>query len=229
MVKLNNPDGDAKKLIIVCDDVYGLDVLTIIDAINQHCMDANSIKYTVIGLISDNTNCFSKIISPVPFLGKISDWNCKPEASYVAAIRSPMKKQLAVEKLKLKGAVFETIIAPWVRLPSEFVVGEGCILANYKFKNKSRFGNFVIMDTAMCETVEIDDFSTLCPFVNITNAKIGKRVYVGTHSAIISNRKIGDDAVLLSGSIVLTDIKPGTTVAGVPASIRNAKKWRTIE
>ena len=217
-----------KNLIIACEDSYGLDVFQIIELINQHSAEIGTIQYNVIGFISDNQEVLNKYTLPVPMLGNISDWVCKDDSTYVIAIQSPWKKQTVAEILKKKGAGFETIIAPWVRLPFEFEAGEGCIIANYKFKNKSKFGKFVIMDTAMCETVEIGDYSTLCPFVNVTNAKIGKRVLIETHSAIISNRTIGDDAVILPGSIVLTDIKSGTVVAGIPASVRNAKKWRMI-
>ena len=208
-------------IIIVCEDTYGLDVYMIIQAINA---SSGEDKYNVIGLLIDNPDSLSGICPPVPLLGKVRGWNCKVESNYVIAIRDPKHKKAAVETLKSKGAKFETIIAPWVQHPSDFTHGEGCIIANYNFKRNSKFGDFVIMDTCMCESVEIGDYSTLSPFVNVTTACIGNGVYIGTHSAIISGRIINDNAFLHPGSIVLNNIREGMSVAGVPAS-RNLKKW----
>ena len=63
----------------------------------------------------------------------------------------------------------------------------------------------------------VDDFSTTTAFVNIASAKIGKRVFVGSHSVILNGKKVGDDAFVCAGSIVLNNVKPGTKVMGYPA------------
>lgn len=213
-----------RNIIIVCEDTYGLDVFMIIEAINARAV-SKSQHYRVLGFLHDNPDSWAELALPAPVLSNISDWECKLETRYVIAIREPEHKRLAVEMLKARGAVFETIIAPWVQHPAEFKHGEGCIIANYNFKYKSRFGDFVIMDTCMCESVEIDDYSTLGPFVNITTATIGKNVYIGAHAAVISGRKIEDNAFIYPGSIVMSNVKAGTCFGGVPAS-RNLKRWR---
>lgn len=220
-------DEKTCNVIIVCEDSYGLNVYTIIEAINAAALTRGTLKYNVIGFLNDNIDTMSKFELPAPLLGAVSGWDCRVEATYVLAIRIPEHKRCAAETLKAKGAVFETIIAPWVQKSPVFKHGEGCIIANYNFKYKSKFGNFVIMDTCMCESVEIGDYSTLCPFVNITTATIGERVYIGSHAAIISGRKIGNGVTIYPGSIVMSNLKDGSVVAGVPAS-RNIKKWEAM-
>ncbi len=215
-----------RNIIIVCEDFYGMDVFMIVEAINAHAV-RKAQQYRVLGFLHDNPGSWAEFVPPAPILGNISDWACKVETRYVIAIREPEHKRIAVEMLKARGAVFETIIAPWVQHPVEFEHGEGCVIANYNFKYKSKFGNFVIMDTCMCESVEIDDYSTLGPFVNITTATIGKSVYIGAHAAIISGRIIGDNASIYPGSIVMSNVKAGACIAGVPAS-RNLKKWEAM-
>ena len=213
---------ENKNVIIVCDDIYGLDVCSIINAINNN----QTSSYHIIGVISDQKQPFGNIQSNLAILGTIQDWDPgSVNASYVMGIRNPKRKEFAANLLKKRGAKFETLIAPWVLLPSEFLVGEGCILANYNCKYMSKFGDFVTLDAVMCESVEIGDFSTLCPFVNITSAKIGKRVYVGAHSVIMADKKIEDDVYIYPGSIVVNNIKSGSIVAGIPASKIGAKRW----
>ena len=212
-------------VIIVCEDSYGLDVYSIVEAINAAVPAHLPPRYRVLGFLNDNYDSLSRFKLPAPFLGSVYNWNCAIDASYILAIRNPAHKRAAVELLKGRGAVFETIMAPWVKRPSVFEHGEGCIIANYIFKYNSRFGDFVTMDTCMCESVEIGDYSTICPFVNITTASIGKNVFIGTHAAIIPEKIIEDDVTIYPGSIVMSNVRAGMTVAGIPAG-KNLKKWR---
>jgi serine acetyltransferase len=102
------------------------------------------------------------------------------------------------------------------------------VIANYMFKHKSRFGAYAIMDSCICEANIIGDYSTVGPFVNITTASIGNSVYIKTHAAVIPGRIIGDNVTINPGSIVMSNLKNGVHVAGVPAS-RNLKKWEAMK
>lgn len=208
-------DENYYNIIIACEDIYGLDVYMMIQAIN--ISNSNRKKYNVLGFISDVPKPFGTITSPKPILDTISGHQCVTGAVYALAIRDPRRKEKAVILLKPKAAQFETLIAPWTLLPSNYTVGDGCIIGNYCLKNHSVIGNFVIMDSVMCETIAVGDYSTICPFVNTTNAIIGNRVYIGSHAVLMKHITIGDDAVIYPGSVVLTNVKPGSEISGVPA------------
>ena len=62
----------------------------------------------------------------------------------------------------------------------------------------------------------IGDYSTTLGFANIPNAKIGKRVYIGSHAVVLGS-SVGDDAEVCVGSIVIRKVKAGTKVFGNPA------------
>ncbi|MDZ4791252.1 MAG: serine O-acetyltransferase [Hyphomicrobiales bacterium] len=49
--------------------------------------------------------------------------------------------------------------------------------------------------------------------------KIGSGVMVGAGAKVLGNIKVGDCARIASGSVVLKDVPPKTTVAGVPARV----------
>lgn len=215
-----------QKLIVACEDIYGLDIYMMIEAINARSLQTNSNLYKVIGFISDEENVFGRITPPAPVLGRITDWEVDDSVKLVMGLRTPKKKEAAVSILKSKGAVFETLIAPWTLLPFEFEVGEGCIIGNYSCKYKSKFGNFVTLDTVMCETVEVGDYSTLLPFVNLTNSKVGKGVYIGSHSVVMMDKTVGDESYIFPGSIVVKNLKPGSVVGGIPATSSGAKNWK---
>ena len=47
--------------------------------------------------------------------------------------------------------------------------------------------------------------------------KIGNRVLIGANASILGNIKVGDDAKVAAGSVVLKEVSPQCIVAGVPA------------
>lgn len=51
--------------------------------------------------------------------------------------------------------------------------------------------------------------------------KIGRGVMIGAGAKVLGNIKVGDGAKIGSGSVVLKEVDPHTTVAGVPAKVVN--------
>jgi serine O-acetyltransferase len=49
--------------------------------------------------------------------------------------------------------------------------------------------------------------------------KVGRGVLIGAGAKILGNVKVGEGSKIAAGSVVLTDVPPHTTVAGVPAVI----------
>lgn len=48
-------------------------------------------------------------------------------------------------------------------------------------------------------------------------ATVGDRVFIGTGVVVMGGVTIGDDATIAAGAVVTKDVRPGTTVGGVPA------------
>jgi serine O-acetyltransferase len=68
----------------------------------------------------------------------------------------------------------------------------------------------------------------LCPWVTIgltfrafEAPRLGDRVFVGTGAKILGPITVGDGAIIGAGAVVLEDVAPNTTVAGVPARVIN--------
>ncbi len=56
-------------------------------------------------------------------------------------------------------------------------------------------------------------------YTRLGRVRIGKRVFVGAHAIILPGVTIGDDAVVGAGSMVRSDVAPGTIVGGNPAKV----------
>jgi serine O-acetyltransferase len=79
---------------------------------------------------------------------------------------------------------------------------------------------------------EIGDGSRLRHGVTIGNRYVGRpgdaprlgaRVDVGAGAQILGDVTIGDDARIGANAVVLSDVPPGATAVGVPATIRRAR------
>ena len=49
---------------------------------------------------------------------------------------------------------------------------------------------------------------------------IGDNVYIGAGAKLVGDVKIGNNVVIMPNSLVITDVRDNTTIAGVPARIK---------
>lgn len=209
-----------KDIIIVCAGGYGKEALQIIKSINSRaCQSGKEEPYHVIGFLNDEPDALKGSGIDVPIIGDIQNWKPYGDEVYALGFSNPQVKERIAEMLKGRGAKFESLIAPWSIVSRENMkIGEGCIITAYSVAPEAKIGNFVnIMGSMIGPKVEIGDYSTTTGFANVASARIGKRVYVGSHAVIIGNKKVGDDAYVCVGSVVVSNVKAGTKVFGVPA------------
>ena len=77
-------------------------------------------------------------------------------------------------------------------------------------------------------TTRMGDNCNLYHIVNIGSAydkaaELGNEVYVGPHTCLVENVKIGDGVTIGTGSIVIRDADAGMTIAGNPARVISRK------
>lgn len=183
-------------------------------------------KWNIIGCVDDNEHALDGVRFDLGIIGKISDWQPTENQVFVMGISDPKLKHKISDMLAARGAKFETIVSPDVLLGDYVEIGEGSvILTPYNVESGVRIGKFV---TLLGSTIALDgvigDYSTTAGFANLTNAVIGKEVYVGSHVVLVENTHVGDGAFISVGSIVLKDVKPHEQVFGYPARVVGIKE-----
>jgi serine O-acetyltransferase len=96
----------------------------------------------------------------------------------------------------------------------------------------ARFGNGIMLDHAtgfvVGETAVVGDNVSFLHAVTLGGSgkatgdrhpKIGSGVLIGAGAKVLGNIHIGNCALIAAGSVVLSDVPPNMTVAGVPAKI----------
>lgn len=176
-------------------------------------------KWNIKGFISDNPDDLDNIECDYSIIGSIKDYTPQENDLLVCGIAMPKAKEKIVKLLKSRGAIFETIIHPASVIGDFVSIGEGCYINGMISPNAS-IGDFVsIMGSMIGGSSVIGDYSTVTGFANITSAKLGKGVFVGSHAVILNNLRIEDNSYVGAGSIVVRNVKANTKVFGNPAKL----------
>lgn len=202
-------------LIIIGANGFGREVL-------QWVKDINKVKETwnILGFIDDNLNVLDNFECDYRVIGTIKDWVPKENERFVMAIANPKIKERISGSMKAKGAIFASIIHPTAFISEFAKVGEGIVMyPNSGINVNTTIGDFVtVLSSGVGHDAVIGDYCTISSYCDITGGvKMGKRVFLGSHATIVPQRKIGDDAYIAAGSVVMTNIKAGTHVFGNPA------------
>jgi len=141
-------------------------------------------------------------------LGNIGVW---PIVAYrfghwAKTVRVPVVGQL----LRLAGMLFRQVTMVWtgVFIHPDAIIGPGLVIHTW-------LGIFV-------GTTTIGRNCTLSSGVLISHAtrSVGDNVYFGSGAKVIADTKIGSNVVIMANSLILTDVRDNTTIAGVPARIK---------
>lgn len=203
-----------KDLIIAGAGGFGREALLLAKMLNNI-----EPRWNIRGFINDIPDSLDGIKCTHGIIGTIKDWQPSDNEVFVMGISSPEGKEKVADILKAKGARFETLVHPYAIVSDYVTLGEGCIInGRSSIGDNAVLGDFVNLAGSMVgQDAVIGDFSTVTGYANITNARLGKGVFVGSHAVILNKRKIGDGAYICAGSIVFNHVKPGIKVFGNPA------------
>jgi len=204
-----------KDLIIVGASGYGREIIKYIDDINEVTPEWN-----LLGFLDDNQKALEGYECDYKVLGSIQGWQPKETEYFVCGLAFPQVKRKVVEILRAKGAQFATIIHPTARLSKHCHIGEGTVVtSNCSISDNAFVGDFVsLLGSGVAHDAHIGNYSTLSGRCAVNgHAEVGEMVYMGCGVLVAPSKKIGEGATVGIGSVVISNVKPGTTVFGNPA------------
>jgi serine O-acetyltransferase len=147
----------------------------------------------------------------------------------VEAVRQVLRLMLVTDafaaqvmyRLKARLQALEVPVLPWLAHRAAIVLGGICIGSPVHVEAGVYFphGNVVIDGIA-----EIHQGVTIAPWVTIGRVQhevrgpvVGREARIGTGAKLLGPITIGDGATVGANAVVVDDVAPGATVAGVPA------------
>lgn len=207
-----------KNLIIIGARGYGREV----HDLAKQCSGYNT-EYTIKGFLDDKSEALDGFENYPEIISGVEEYEIQDNDVFVCALGSVQWKKHYVELILSKGGEFINLIHPSSALNTNAVIGNGVLIFMY-----SNISNDCV----------IDDFVTIQGFVGLGHdTKIGKwshlnsysftggfavleeEVCLNTRATILPNITVRKGATVGAASLVIKNVKEGTTVFGVPAKV----------
>ena len=204
-----------KDILILGAQGFGREVLQWIKDINKVTPTWN-----IKGFLDDDLTALDGYECDYKIVGTIQDWVPSENEEFVFAIASPQIKEKLATMLKAKGAHFARVVHPTSIVGDFCKIGEGLMVTpRAKISPNVTIGNFVtLLGSGLGHDAVVGDYTTMCGGSGANgHCVLGKRVFVSSRAIIAPGKKVGDDAFICMGSMVMTNVKPGYKVMGCPA------------
>jgi len=186
-------------------------------------LDIPQADWYVEGFLDANPQALESFSCPYNILGNPETFSPSESDLFVCAVGDPIIRLRLCRKLKERGATFLTLIHPTALVGPRCKIGEGCILCpGAVLTTDISIGNYVTLNAyaTVGHDVIMKDGCTLSGHSDVTGAaRLGEGVFVGSHAAVLPRVTVGDYAVIGAGSIALRNVKPYSTVMGIPAKV----------
>lgn len=170
------------------------------------------------GFIDDNPDALARYHGYPPVVGNTD--NCPLDLPILCGIGQNLLRKSCVERLKVRGATFASFIHPQAKvLPS--VIGEGAVIAPFAYVGADAVvGDFLFLQTGAVigHDVQAGDFLRMDTTAFIGGfGQVGNVVTLHTGAKVMPGKRVGDGCTIGAGSVVITNVRPGLTLFGIPA------------
>ncbi len=173
------------------------------------------------GFLDDKIDALDGYMGYPPIVSSVEDYEVQPDDVFVCALGDVKYKKLYVEKILAKGGIFVSLIHPGVQIGLNTKIGRGCIVrTECNISCDITIGDFVTImgysvlghDCIVKDWAHLGAYSFLGGF-----SEVGESATLHPGVRLLPHTKVGSNAIVGAGSVVLRNVKPRVTVFGVPA------------
>lgn len=176
-------------------------------------------------LLDDDAARWGAVIGGAPVVGPLEKITAHPDREVVVCAGNGAVRRNLVARLAAHGVEperYAAVVHPAVRVPAGCTIGRGSIvLAGVILTADVRVGEHVVVmpSVTLTHDVVLEDFSTVCAGVSLGGGvRVEEAAYLGMNASARPGVVIGAGATLGMGSVLLHDVPPGETWAGVAAA-----------
>jgi len=207
----------AEPVVILGAGGFGRGILDVVDALNER-----GPRVRMLGFIDPDPAALPPTArSGGAVIGADADL-AAIAARYVIGVATPgVRRRLDRMALAMGRSAARALVHPSCSLGGDGALGDGVVLtAGVRVASNVRMGRHthVNLNSTVGHDAVLGDYVTVFPQVAISgHALLEEGVTMGTSSAVIPGVRIGAGATVGAGAVVIGDVAPGVTVAGVPA------------
>lgn len=180
-------------------------------------------KYRIKGFLDDKKDALDGLSGYPPIVDSVENYQIQKDDVFFCALGDPVQRKKYCDIISAKGGKFISCISDYAVINNTAQLGEGLFIGAYAI---------------ISANVKVEDFSVIHPFCNIGHdaivgkyseveayvaiggaSQVGELAVIHPHATILPKIKLGEGGVVGAGSVVIKNVKEGTTVFGVPAKI----------
>ncbi|MGA7149324.1 MAG: NeuD/PglB/VioB family sugar acetyltransferase [Microbacterium sp.] len=177
----------------------------------------------VVGILDDDEKLHGTEVAGVPVVGRLADAVARREQLLLCIGPSASRRSIVRrwDGLGVGDDRYALFVARSARVGSSSTVGPGSILLDSAVvTSDARIGRHVVVmpNSTITHDGVLADFATLASGVALGGGvRIGEAAYIGMNASVRQGISIGARATVGMGAVVLHDVPPDETWAGVPA------------
>lgn len=204
-------------VVVVGAGGHGREVADVI-----HAMNRVAPRHELLGFIVEPPyGSPGTIVNDLPILGGF-DWleGRGGQVRAVCGVGEPELRRRFAQTLRGLGVELIQAVHPTAVLTEWTTLGAGCVvMACSVLSNQVRLGDntHVNMGCTVSHDCVLEDLVTLSPGVHLAGGvTVEQGCTVGTGASVIPRRRLGAWSTVGAGCVVIRDVEPRSTVAGVP-------------
>lgn len=208
-----------KRLVIIGAGGFGREVLQWAKA-----SPAFRREWEIAGFLDDRADALAAFPGiGLSVLGDTRTYQPRADECFICAVGKPRLRSELRKRFKEKGALFTRVIHPDTTIGRNVELGEGVILcprvvltcdlaigANTALNISTAVGH----DAVIGADCQLSSFCDITGYVSLED-----RVFMGSRATVIPGKRVGEDAVVGAGSVVIGNVPPEVTVFGNPARV----------
>ena len=204
-----------KDLYVMGAGGFGREVMWLAERINEV-----EPTWNLKGFLDDDVSLHGMVIDDYPVFGGL-DYLKNTEGAYVScAVGNAEIRKAIIDRMAGFNVKPATLIDPSVLMSKRVTVGEGSIIcAGTIITVDVSIGKHVIinLDCTLGHDVEVDDFVTMYPSVNISGCcRIGACTELGTGMQILQGLSIAPHTIVGASAAVVRNIEESGVYVGTP-------------
>lgn len=178
-------------------------------------------EFRVKGFLDDKYDALNNFVDYPPIISSVEQYEISSDDIFICALGDVNYKYYYSNIILQKGGIFTSIIHPSAFISQNTKIGKGCIISRYvTISCDVAIGDFVTISThaGVGHDVQIGSWCHIGGYSNLSGGvQIEDKVTLHPGSNVVPHKIIHTSAVVGAGSVVLNNVKAGTTVFGVPA------------
>ncbi|MCM1518456.1 MAG: acetyltransferase [Pseudoflavonifractor sp.] len=205
-----------RNLLIIGARGYGREVYNLFLECKSHLNDVECK-----GFLDDNTCALDGFSGYPPIIDSVERYLPQENDVFICALGDPKWIRHYTDIIEQKGGKFMSLISPDANISKNVKIGDGTIISRWAsiscditIGRHSSIGVFCDLGhgTVIGDCCHIGSFA----FTG-GGTIVGDGVTFHPRVSVLPHKKIGDQAIIGAGSVVIRSVKADTTVFGVPA------------